>query len=332
MPSKLFRPHIVVLDGYTLNPGDLSWAKLHALGHVEIFDRSPDETVVDRAEGADILLVNKVILDRERIERLPKLKCICVTASGYNNIDIAAASERGIPVCNAVGYGSESVAQHVFALLLEMTNNTALHHQSVMDGEWTACPDFSYTKKPIIELAGKIMGIYGFGRIGRKVAEIALAFGMEVIAVHKHPQRDAHAGVEFVNLETLFSQSDVVTLHASMTEENQGIVGEKYLAMMKPTAFLINTGRGGLIDETALKTSLETNRIAGAALDVLAVEPPPAQHPLLGVPNCLITPHQAWASREARQRLIDITLENTAAFIKGSPQNVVNPQYSPSRK
>ncbi|MCB0586485.1 MAG: D-2-hydroxyacid dehydrogenase, partial [Phaeodactylibacter sp.] len=252
------RPRIVVLDGHTLNPGDLSWAKLRAMGQVNIYDHSTPKEIPERAGSADIILVNKAIIDKEQLERLPSLKCICVTASGYNNIDVERAAERQIPVCNAVGYGTDSVAQHVFALLLELTNRVRAHHETVLEGEWGRSRDFCYTLGAIPELSGKVMGIYGFGRIGQRVASIAQAFGMEVIATHKHPERDARPGVSFVPIDTLFEKSDVISLHAPLTPENRRVVNAGRLALMKRTAYLINTGRGGLIDEPALKLALRS--------------------------------------------------------------------------
>lgn len=317
------RPTIVVIDGYTLNPGDLSWNKFQALGNTIIYDHTPPEMLIERAKEADIIVVNKAVISSEILERLPKLKCICLTATGYNNIEIQAAKERRITVCNVVGYGSNSVAQHVFALLLTLTNQIYRHHQSVQKGDWANCRDFSYTLCPIMELAGKTFGIYGFGKIGQKVAEIALAFGMNVIATHKHPKRDARPNVKFVELEMLFRQSDVLSLHAPLTAENEGIIHRETLRWMKPSAFIINTGRGGLIREKDLKAALEKSQIAGAALDVLSVEPPPRDHILYGIPNCIITPHIAWASIGAREKLMDISVENVRAFLKGEVRNVV---------
>ena len=326
MPAtdKPTRPRIVVLDGHTLNPGDLSWNKLRALGQVSVYEYSTPEEIPERADEADIILVNKAVIDKAQLARLPALKCICVTATGYNNVDVEQAGKRNIPVCNAVGYGTGSVAQHVFALLLELTNKVQAHHESVLAGQWERSRDFCYTLTPIPELDGRVMGIYGFGRIGQRVAAIAQAFGMEVFATHKHPERDARPGVSFVPLETLFEKSDVVSLHAPLTEENEGIVNAALLSRMKPTAYLINTGRGGLIDEPALKLALQSARLAGAALDVLSEEPPRNGSVLFDAPNCLVTPHIAWATREARQRLLDISVENVRAFLRGEPGNVVN--------
>ena len=326
MPAtdKPARPRIVVLDGHTLNPGDLSWNKLRALGQVNVYEYSAPEQIPERAAEADIILVNKAVIDKAQLARLPALKCICVTATGYNNVDAEQAGKRNIPVCNAVGYGTGSVAQHVFALLLELTNKVQAHHESVLAGQWERSRDFCYTLTPIPELDGRVMGIYGFGRIGQRVAAIAQAFGMEVLATHKHPERDARPGVSFVPLEALFEKSDVVSLHAPLTEENEGIVNAALLSRMKPTAYLINTGRGGLIHEADLRQALQEGRLAGAALDVLSQEPPPAGHPLIGLPNCLITPHLAWASQEARARLLAETAANIEAFLAGNPRNVVN--------
>ncbi len=322
MPTS--RPHIVVLDSYTLNPGDLSWEKLRALGSVELYEQSAPEEILARSRGADILLVNKVVLSGEMIDRLPELRCICVTATGYNNVDLATARRRGIPVCNAVGYGADSVAQHTFALLLELTNHVGLHDQSVKQGGWSAQPHFSYHLKPLVELAGKTMGIYGFGNIGQRVGEIARGFGMTVVATHKHPRRDARPWVRFVDLPTLFSESDVLSLHAPLTDANHGIVDRDLLRKMKPSAFLINTARGALINEADLLFALQEGFLAGAALDVVATEPPPADHPLFALDNCFITPHQAWATHEARERLLDISVENVRAFLNGEARNVVN--------
>lgn len=315
---------IIALDGRTLNPGDLSWEGLSTFGEYEIHDFTPEEQVVERGRPADILLVNKVVLGKDELAQLPNLKCICVTATGYNNVDLQAARERGIPVCNAVGYSTDSVAQHVFALLLALTNKVYQHHISVQAGEWQRSDDFAYTLHTLPELAGKIFGIYGFGRIGQRVADLAQAFGMKILATHKHPERDARPGVEFVSLEELFERSDVTSLHAPLSEANREIVNAQLLQRMKSTAYLINTGRGGLIQEADLKLALQEGQLAGAALDVLSTEPPKQGNVLISAPNCILTPHLAWASLEARQRLMDITLNNIRAFQAGAPQNVVN--------
>jgi glycerate dehydrogenase len=315
---------IIALDGRTLNPGDLSWEGLGAFGEYKIHDFTPREQVVERGKPADILLVNKVVLRKSELSQLPNLKCICVTATGYNNVDLQAARERNIPVCNAVGYSTDSVAQHVFALLLALTNRVYQHHISVQAGEWQRSDDFAYTLHTLPELAGKTFGIYGFGRIGQRVADLAQAFGMTVLATHKHPERDARPGVEFVSLEELFERSDAISLHAPLSEANREIVNAQLLQRMKPTAYLINTGRGGLIQEADLKLALQEKQLAGAALDVLSTEPPKEGNVLISAPNCIITPHLAWASLEARQRLMEITLNNIRSFQAGAPQNVVN--------
>ncbi len=317
--------NIVILDAYVTNPGDLTWEGITNLGKTTIYDRTTTDQIFDRAKDADILVVNKVVLDEAMLNKLsPKLKCICTLATGYNNIDIKTAQNRGITVCNAVGYGSASVAQHVFALLLQLTNNVAIHNQSVQNNEWANSVDWSYWKSPMMELMGKTMGVYGTGQIGQQVIHIARAFGMKIIAVRKNPQKPTPEYVKLVDLPTLFGKSDVLTLHAPLSYENTHIVNRKTLSMMKPTAYLINTGRGGLIEETHLREALLNGQIAGAALDVLSEEPPPKNHLLLNIPNCIITPHQAWATQEARGRLIQIVADNIEAFLNGKPRNVVN--------
>jgi glycerate dehydrogenase len=307
---------ITLLDAHTMNPGDLDWSPLQKLGNLTIYDYTPPELVIDHAADADVLIVNKVVLNREILQQLPNLQYICVSATGYNNIDVKAASEKNIPVSNVVGYSTTAVAQHVFALLLELTNRTAAHSDSVHRGEWADSDHFSYTLSPIPELAGKTMGIYGFGRIGRQVAQVAQAFGMQVLATHRHPERDARPGVQFVNLEELFRSSDVISLHAPLSPENKGIVNTRLLSNMKPTAYLINTARGPIINEQDLADALQAKTIAGAALDVLSQEPPPKDHPLTKLENCIITPHVAWASVEARQRLLAEVVLNVEGYLR----------------
>jgi glycerate dehydrogenase len=313
---------IVYLDAFTLNPGDLSWEKLESLGDLTIYDRTPTEQVVERAKDSEIVLTNKIPFSREILAQLPKLKYIGVTATGYNIIDVAAARERGVVVTNVPGYASKSVAQSVFAHLLNLTLHAAQHGQSVSAGKWSKCDDFCYWDFPLIELAGLTMGIVGLGQIGGEVAKIALAFGMKVIAC------DATAvepppGVRMAALEELFRQSDVVTLHCPLTPQTANLVDARRLSWMKPTAFLINTSRGPLVDETALADALNGGRLAGAGLDVLSVEPPPADHPLLRAKNCCITPHIAWATVSARKRLLDEAAENVRAFLAGTFRNAV---------
>ena len=314
---------IVILDGYTLNPGDLSWDVIERLGETCIYDRTRQDEVPARIDGADIVLTNKVNLTHEVIHNAGSLRYIGVSATGYNVVDIGAARERKIIVTNVPAYGTNSVAQHTFALLLELTSNAGLHSVSVRNGDWSAQPDFSYWKKPIIELHGLTMGIIGLGNIGRAVASTALAIGMKVLAVHKHPDRDSLAGVTFADLETCFRQSDVISLHCSLNDSNKQFVNRNLLAMMKPSSFVLNVSRGGLINEQDLANALNKGVISGAGLDVLTVEPPGPDHPLLSAANCLITPHQAWATQAARTRLMRTVAHNISAFLRGKPKNVV---------
>ena len=314
---------IVILDGYTLNPGDLDWSALAALGGLTVHDRTPAELVLERAAGASIVLTNKTPLTRTVIESLPDLKCIGVLATGYNVVDVAAAKERGIPVTNVPGYGTPAVAQHVFALLLELTQRTGLHSDSVRAGDWARSVDWCYWRTPLVELAGLTMGIVGYGAIGQAVARIAQAFGMNVIAATRTLRAD-ESGVIFTSVDDVFRRADVVSLHCPLTPETQGLVNAARLATMKPSAFLINTGRGPLIVEKDLADALRTAVIAGAAVDVLSTEPPAADNSLLTAPHCLITPHLAWAAKASRQRLMDAVVENVRAFLDGSPVNVVN--------
>lgn len=317
-------PNIVYLDSHTLNPGDLDWSPIANLGHFQRYEFTEPNQIVERAKNADIVLVNKALITAEVLAQLPNLKCICVTATGYNNVDLKAARAKQIPVCNAVGYSTPAVAQHVFALLLAMTNGVERHSQSAKSGDWAAQQHFAYWFEALDELRGKTMGIYGLGRIGQSVARIALAFEMKVLATHKHPERDAMPGVQFVDLETLFAESDVVSLHAPLSDKNLEIVNKDLLATMKPSAYLINTGRGGLIQEQDLYEALSKKQIKGAALDVLQKEPPNGPHPLFELDNCIITPHQAWASLAARKRLMQIVADNIKAFLDGEPTQVVN--------
>jgi glycerate dehydrogenase len=315
---------IVVLDGHTLNPGDLDWDALRMLGSCEIHDRTPPDQVVSRAQGAQIVLTNKTVVSRESIERLRQLKYIGVLATGYNVVDVGAAKERGICVTNVPAYGTPSVAQMVFAHLLNLTQHVAEHAQSVRAGDWSRCADFCYWNFPLVELAGLTMGIVGFGRIGRETAMVAHVFGMRVIYhdVSLAPVLPSEA--QPVDLDTLFRESDVVSLHCPLTRDNRGFVNPQRLEMMKPSAFFINTSRGPLVDEPALAEALNAGRIAGAGLDVLCEEPPRADNPLLSARNCYITPHIAWATRSARQRLMEIAISNVRAFLAGKPQNVVS--------
>jgi glycerate dehydrogenase len=312
---------ITILDGHTTNPGDLSWEPLHALGDCAVHDRSAAAEIVPRAAGADVVLTNKTPLTRETIAALPQLKCIGVLATGYNVVDVAAARARSIPVCNVPEYGTPNVAQATFAILLELTNRVGRHAELVRAGRWSSCPDFCFWEGELVELAGLTLGVVGYGRIGRAVATIGRAFGMRILAWRRNGGDDP----ECVGLDRLLRESDVVSLHCPLTAEMERLVNAATLATMKPTAFLVNTARGGLVDEAALAAALDAGRLAGAGLDVLAVEPPAISNPLLAARNCIITPHVAWATREARRRLIEITADNVRAFVAGTPRNVVNP-------
>jgi len=315
---------IVVLDGYTLNPGDLAWKDLEALGSCAVYDRTPAELTVERANGAEIVLTNKTVLSADIIERLEQLQYIGVLATGYNVVDVEAARKRGIPVANVPTYGTESVAQMVFAHLLNLAQHVAHHAETVKAGRWSACPDFCYWDTPLIELQGLTMGIIGLGRIGRAVARLARAFGMKVIAYDVTTPSPLPEGCKMVGLDDIFRRADVVSLHCPLTPQTDCLVNKERLALMKPTAFLINTSRGPLIDEQALAEALNDGKIAGAGLDVVATEPPAQDTPLLKAKNCYITPHIAWATRAARKRLLQIAVENVTAFLDGRPQNVVN--------
>jgi len=320
---------IVVLDGFTLNPGDLSWKGLEELGECVIYDRTAAEDTVQRAESAEIVLTNKTVLSADIIERLARLQYIGVLATGYNIVDAEAARKRGIPVTNVPTYGTDSVAQMVFAHLLNLAQNVAGHAQTVRNGRWCSSPDFCYWDTPLVELKGLTMGIIGFGRIGQATARLASAFGMKVIAydITAPPpsfQLKNKREFEMVELEDVFQLADVISLHCPLTPQTENLVNEQRLALMKKTAFLINTSRGPLVDEQALADALNNGRIAGAGLDVLAIEPPDEQNPLLKAKNCYITPHIAWATRAARERLLGVAVDNVAAFLAGRAKNVVN--------
>ncbi len=314
---------IVVFDGYTLNPGDLNWDGLTALGDIQIYDRTPDDKIVERGQEATIVVANKTNLNQHYLEQLPRLQYVCVSATGYNNVDIKVAKAQNILVSNVVGYSTDSVAQQVFSFILYFSNMVAQYNQTVQRGDWQASTDWCYWDRPLSELMGKTIGIFGFGKIGKKVAHLAHAFGMNVIAVSRNPKRDAQPQVRFVDEYTLFRESDYLTLHAPLTSETKHFINVQNLSFMKSDAVLINTGRGGLVHELDLKEALLQRKIRGAALDVLSAEPPHHNHPLIGLDNCIITPHQAWASTEARQRLMDGIEQNVKAFIDGYPINLV---------
>lgn len=315
---------IVVLDGCTLNPGDLSWKDLEAFGECTVYDRTAPQDIVRRAGEAGIILTNKTVLSADIIGSLAKLRYIGVLATGYNVVDIEAARRRGIPVSNVPSYATASVSQMVFAHLLNLAQHVAHHARTVRDGRWTACPDFCYWDTPLLELEGLTFGIVGFGRIGRATAKLALAFSMKVIACDVTGLSQMPEGCEAAELNDVFAKVDVLSLHCPLTPQTEKLVNAERLSLMKPTAFLINTSRGQLIDEQALADALNGGKLAGAGVDVLSTEPPAKDNPLLTARNCYITPHIAWASRAARQRLLGIAIDNVAAFVAGKPQNVVN--------
>ena len=314
---------IVVLDGFAMNPGDLSWENLNELGECVIFDRTRPEEVLGRADGADALITNKVIIDKALMAKLPLLKYIGVTATGYNVVDVQAAAERNIVVTNIPAYSTNSVAQLVFSHILNVANRVELHANSVRKGDWISSADFSYSQSPQIELTGKTLGIVGFGRIGRRVAEIGLAFGMKVIFQNRSEKANLPSGIIQKNLDDVFTESDFVSLNCPLTAENIEFVNRDLIKTMKPTAVLINTGRGGLINEQDLADALNAGQLSAACLDVLSAEPPRPDNPLIPLQNCFITPHIAWATFEARQRLLNITIDNLKGFITGNPQNQV---------
>ncbi len=318
---------LVVLDGHTLNPGDNPWTQLESLGEVTVYERTRADQIVDRAADADILLTNKTPLRGETLQLLPQLKFISVLATGYNIVDISVASTRGIPVANVPEYGTDSVAQHVVAVMLHFAHQCALHDRLVREGEWQRRGDFCFWHTPLVELAGKQLGIVGFGRIGRRVGALADALGMSVLACDvSRDQPPPYRAFSWGSIEDVFANSDVVTLHCPQTQENVGMVDRLLLAKMKRTALFINAARGGLVNEQDLADALDRGTLAGAALDVLSCEPPRGDNPLLHARNCLLTPHIAWATLEARRRMMAVTVENVRAFLLGSPQNVVNRQ------
>jgi glycerate dehydrogenase len=325
---------IVVLDGFCTNPGDLSWDGLTDLGETTVHDRTSAQEAASRAAGAQVILTNKVVADRDLLSQLPDLRYIGVLATGFNVVDIETARERGITVTNIPAYGTHSVAQHAIALLLELTNQVARHNDAAQSGEWGRSPDWSFARAPLVELAGKTLGIIGFGRIGQQTARIGHALGMRILA-YSHRARQNGQGAEpgdgpgdfpftWISLKGLLEESDVVSLHCPLTPDTRHIVNAQTLKRMKPSARLINTSRGPLIDEAALAAALREGVIGGAAVDVLEEEPPASGSPLLGAPNCIVTPHIAWATREARSRLLETAIENVRAWMEGRPRNVVS--------
>lgn len=316
---------IVVLDGYTLNPGDLSWKEMEKFGDLTVYDRTPADQILERIGDAGIVYTNKTPLTKEIFENSPNIKFVGVLATGYNIVDIEAAKEKNIPVANIPTYGTYSVAQMTFALLLELCQHVQTHSDAVHRGDWSKSNDFCFWNFPLIELAGKTLGIIGFGRIGQQAAGIAEAFGMKVLAYDRYQgSRENSAVFRWAELDELLKKSDMVSLHCPLFPETKGIINKENLKKMKKTAFIINTSRGPLIKDQDLADALNEGRIAGAGLDVLSVEPPKGDNPLFSAKNCLITPHISWATKEARARLMDIAVQNLEAFINGRPVNVVN--------
>ena len=321
--KKLSDMKIVILDGYTANPGDMSWKELEELGTLTVYDRTRPEETVARAADAEIVLTNKVVISREVMAQLPQLKYIGVLATGYNVVDIETAHERGIIVTNVPAYSTESVAQMVFAHLLNVTNRTDHYATENRSGRWTENEDFCYWDYPHMELAGKTFGIVGLGNIGRRVAEIALAFGMQVKALTSKSADTLPAGIRKADLEELLATSDVISLHCPLTDTTRHLINHETLSRMRPSAILINTGRGPLVDDQAVASALAEGQLAAFCADVLTEEPPKANNPLLSQPNAFITPHIAWATQEARTRLLQVAISNVKAFLNAKPQNVV---------
>ena len=316
---------IVVLDSFALNPGDLSWSWLEALGECEIHHRTPKDKILERCTGADIILTNKTPLTKETLSKLSNLKYIALLSTGYNVVDCEYAKEIGVPVSNIPAYSTNAVAQLTFSLILEITNAVGIHSESVRNGDWSSCPDFCYWKTPLTELCDKTLGIVGFGQIGQAVADIAEAFKMNIVAVSGHETDQSHRkNFSWVDIDTLARRSDIISFHCPLTEKTTGLVNEEFISKCKDGAIIINTSRGPVVDDKALADALNSEKIRGAGLDVLTVEPPKADNPLLSAKNCFITPHIAWAGFETRERLMNILEENVKAYLNGNPQNVVN--------
>lgn len=316
---------IVVLDGYALNPGDLSWSAFEKFGELVVYDRTPTHKVIERAAGASIIFTNKTLITADTIHKLPLLKFIGVLATGYNVVAINAAKANNIVVSNVPGYGSASVAQATFALLLGLCHRVQRHSDLVFDGKWSRAPDFCFWEYPQVELSGKTMGIIGFGSIGQKVAAIATSFGMHIIANSRTQSDQSHRkNFKWATIPELLTQADVVSIHCPLFPETEGLINKKSLALMKPSAFLLNTSRGPIIVENDLAEALNNHVIAGAGIDVLSVEPPTKNNPLFKAKHCLITPHIAWATKEARSRLMNVSVTNVSSFLKGTPENVVS--------
>jgi glycerate dehydrogenase len=315
---------IVVLDGYTENPGDLSWEELGKLGELTVYDRTAEDQILSRIGDAEIVITNKTPLTRATMDACPNMRYIAVLATGYNVVDVAAAKEKGIPVSNVPTYGTASVGQFAIAMLLEICHHVAHHSQTVFEGKWNSCADWCYWDYPLIELDGKTMGIIGFGRIGQTTGKIAKAMGMEILAYDSFPSESGKAIAEYVDLDTLLTQSDVVALHCPLFPETQGIINKDNIAKMKDGVIILNNSRGPLIVEQDLADALNSGKVAAAGLDVVSTEPICGNNPLLQAKNCIITPHISWAPKESRQRIMDCVVDNTVAFLAGTPVNVVN--------
>ena len=315
---------IVVLDGYTENPGDLSWEGLSEFGELTVYDRTSEDQIISRIGDAEYVYTNKTPISKEAMEACPNLKFIGVLATGYNVVDVKAAGDRGIAVCNVPTYGTMSVAQYSIALLLEVCHHIGHHSRTVMDGKWANSKDWCYWDYPLIELEGKSIGIIGFGRIGRQEARIANALGMKVYANDPHPTEDGRQLAEYLELDELFAKSDIVSLHCNLTKGNEGLINKSNIAKMKDGVILINNARGQLVNEQDLADALNSGKVAAAGLDVVSTEPIKADNPLLKAKNCIITPHISWAAKESRQRIMDTSVQNLRCFVAGEPQNVVN--------
>lgn len=315
---------LVVLDGHAVNPGDLSWDCFREFGELTVYDRTPEGNAAVHIGDADIVMTNKTPITTQLLKECPNIKLICVLATGYNVVDCTAAAERGIPVCNVPDYGTASVAQFTFALLLELCHRVGLHDQAVHNGDWTACPDFCFWNTPQTELVGKTLGIIGFGRIGQAVAKIASAMGMQVLAYSRSRRPGLESIAHYVDLETLLQQSDVISLHCPLTAENTGMINRQTISQMKNGVILLNTARGGLLVEQDVADALDAGKIGAAGVDVVSYEPIQENNPLLSAPNCIITPHMAWAPIESRKRILDCTAQSIRGFLEGKPVNMVN--------
>ena len=315
---------IVILDGHAVNPGDLSWDRFQTFGNVTVYEYTEEGQILDRIGDAEIVMTNKTPLTADTFARCPNIRLVCVLATGYNVVDCEAARQRGIPVCNVPDYGTAAVAQFTFALLLELCHRVGHHDKAVHNGDWTRSPYFCFWDTPQMELAGKTLGIIGLGRIGRAVGRIAKAMGMEVIAFNRSRHPEGAEIAEYVDLDTLLGRADILSLHCPLTPENAGLINAGTIAKMKDGVILLNTARGGLLNEQDVANALSRGKIGSAAVDVVSYEPIAADNPLLAAPNCIITPHMAWAPIEARQRILDCTAASIQGFLKGAPVNTVN--------